>query len=209
MTRTNYPVSQAHPWHGISSGASAPEIVHAFIEMVPTDVVKYEIHKESGHLCIDRPQLFSSQCPALYGFIPQTYCGKLIAEFAASQSSVPVTKGDGDPLDICVLTERPITHGNILLSARPIGGLRMIDRGEADDKIIAVLHNDNVYGHWRDLQDCPKNLLDRLKHYFLTYKDFPGDASRKATIDGEYNASTAHEVIRKSVQDYAELTKSS
>ncbi len=199
---------QAHPWHGIAPGLNAPEIVHAFIELVPTDVVKYEVHKSSGHLSIDRPQLFSSQCPALYGFIPQTYCGKGVAEMASLATGRSGIKGDGDPLDICVLTERPITHGGILLSARPIGGLRMIDRNEADDKIIAVLHNDNVYGHWRDLKDCPENLLDRLNHYFLTYKDLPGNSDRKAEIAGLYNAEAAREVILKSVADYQYSFKS-
>lgn len=193
---------QAHPWHGITPGEQSPEVVNAYVEIVPTDVVKYEIHKQSGHLSIDRPQLFSSQCPALYGFIPQTYCGEQVATFAANATGRTGLLGDGDPLDICILTERPITHGGILLKARPIGGLRMIDSNEADDKIIAVLHNDNVFGNWRDLADCPSNLLDRIRHYFLTYKDLPGSEKRKAEVTGLYDAATARSIIEMSVKDY-------
>ena len=81
--------------------------------------------------------------------------------------------GDGDPLDICVLTEKTIPHSDILLTALPIGGLSMADNGEADDKIIAVMRDDAVYGRYTDLKDCPMTLLDRLQHYFLTYKHAP------------------------------------
>ena len=72
---------QAHPWHGVSIGPEAPRVVTAYIEIVPTDTVKYEIDKSSGHLKVDRPQQFSNVCPTLYGFIPQTYCGERVAAF--------------------------------------------------------------------------------------------------------------------------------
>src|ERR1043165_7084502 len=119
---------KAHPWHGVSIGGNPPETVTAFIEIVPTDTVKYEIDKESGYLKIDRPQKFSNVVPTLYGFIPQTYCDQKVAEYAAKQSGKEVKKGDGDPLDICVLTERTITHGDIILQAIPLGGFRLIDK---------------------------------------------------------------------------------
>ncbi len=136
---------KAHPWHGISPGDKTPEIVTAFIEMVPTDTVKYEIDKATGYLKIDRPQKFSNIVPILYGFIPRTYCAERVAEFAAAKSGKPVVRGDGDPLDICVLSERTVTHGNIILPAIPIGSFRMLDKGEADDKIIAVMKGDEFY----------------------------------------------------------------
>ena len=113
---------KSHPWHGISIGDNAPNVVTAFIEIVPTDTVKYEIDKESGYLKIDRPQKFSNVVPTLYGFIPQTYCDAKVAEFASLKSGKTVIKGDGDPLDICVLSEKTITHGDIILQAIPIGG---------------------------------------------------------------------------------------
>jgi inorganic pyrophosphatase len=103
-----------------------------------------------------------------------------------------------------VLTERPITHGAILVRARPIGGLRLLDRGEADDKIIAVLVDDPAYGAFRDLADAPAPLVDRLRHYFLTYKDLPdASAPRTCEISAVYGAAGAHEVIRAAIADYA------
>jgi len=195
--------SMAHPWHGISTGPGAPEIVNAFIEMTPVDSVKYEIDKESGFLKVDRPQKFSNIVPALYGFVPQTYCAEQVADYCMMQSDKREIIGDGDPLDICVLTERNIAHGYILVPAIPIGGLRMIDGGEADDKIIAILKGDEVYGEWKSLSDCPDSLIDRLRHYFLTYKQIPGEKPTKHTeITHVYGLEEALEVIRRSQADY-------
>lgn len=193
---------KAHPWHGINIGENAPSIVTAFIEIVPTDTVKYEIDKESGYLKIDRPQKYSNVIPALYGFIPQTYCDEKIAEYAAQKSGREVQKGDGDPLDICVLSERTITHGDIILQAIPIGGFRLIDKGEADDKIIAVLKDDEVYGSWKDITDCREAIINRLKHYFLTYKNIPGTGKPTCEITHVYNKEEAYEVINRSREDY-------
>lgn len=193
---------KAHPWHGISAGNNTPEIVTAFIEIVPSDTVKYEIDKETGYLKVDRPQKFSNTIPTLYGFIPQTHCDEKVAEFAREKSDgVEVIKGDGDPLDICVLSERTITHGNIILPAIPIGGFRMIDHGEADDKIIAVLKGDEFYMQWNDVSDCPDSYINRLKHYFLTYKNLPGEKS-VCKITHVYGQQEAYEVIRRSQEDY-------
>src|SRR5215210_6281586 len=135
---------QAHPWHGVSAGKDAPAILNAYIEIVPTDAVKYELDKASGHLRVDRPQLFSSMCPTLYGFIPQTYCGTHVGQLCSERTGLEGIKGDGDPMDICVLSEKAFTHGNFFVRAKPIGGLRMIDGMEADDKIISVLEADVV-----------------------------------------------------------------
>lgn len=201
-----YSLQKAHPWHGVPIGEKAPEIVTAFIEIVPTDTVKYEIDKETGYLKIDRPQLFSNAMPCLYGFIPQTFCGEEIARFATEQAGKSVPEGDGDPVDICVLTEKEIPHGDIILQAIPIGGIRLIDKGEADDKIIAVLKNDALYGTWTDIGDCPKSVLNRLMHYFLTYKNIPGEVEVFVEINSVYGREVAHEVIRKSRQDYRTLT---
>jgi len=193
--------SKAHPWHGINVGENAPTVVTAFIEIVPSDTVKYEIDKDSGFLRIDRPQKFSNAIPTLYGFIPQTYCDQRIADYASQQSGKNVPKGDGDPLDICVLSERVVTHGNIILEAIPIGGLRMIDNGEADDKIIGVLKGDEFYMQWSDISDCPTSYINRLKHYFLTYKNLPGEKPT-CEITNVYGREEAHEVIKHSLADY-------
>jgi len=205
MNQKPFPAFKAHPWHGISLGSNCPEVVTAFIEVVPTDTVKYEIDKASGYLTVDRPQQFSNIIPALYGFLPQTYCGEQIAAYCMAQTNRTGIKGDGDPLDICVLTERPITHGDILVQARPIGGFRMIDGGEADDKIIAVLKDDEVYASWKDIHDVPLAVLNRLKHYFLTYKQLPGNPAI-CEITALYNKEEAFEVIKRSQEDYKVLT---
>ncbi len=194
---------KSHPWHGVEIGEKAPEVVTSYIEMVPTDTVKYEVDKKSGYLMIDRPQKYSNIVPALYGFIPQTYSGKKVAAFSMEKSGKTGLTGDGDPMDILVLTEKEITHGDILVFARPIGGLRMIDGADADDKIIAILDNDAVYGRFRNIFDLPKAIIDRLKHYFLTYKDLPGN-KREREITDVYGLEEAHEVIRFSIEDYRE-----
>jgi inorganic pyrophosphatase len=193
---------QAHPWHGISPGDEVPEVVTAYIEMVPTDTVKYELDKETGVLRLDRPQQFSSQCPTLYGFIPQTYCDELVAKRCAERTGHKGIKGDGDPLDICVLTEKMIPSGALLVHAVPVGGFRMVDGNEADDKIIAVLESDLVYGALHHVAQLPTTLVERLKHYFLTYKQIPSQAKRSVEIVEMYDRSEAHEVIMRSMKDY-------
>jgi inorganic pyrophosphatase len=203
----NLNLYKPHPWHGINIGDNAPNIVTAYIEMVPNDTIKYEIDKVSGYRKIDRPQKFSNIVPALYGFVPQTYCDENIKEFAKKQSKLNVVKGDGDPLDICVLTERNITSGDFILEAIPIGGFRMIDKGEADDKIIAVLKQDEVYGNFKNISDCPVSIINRLKHYFLTYKAIPG-ATNAVIISDTYDAEEARKVIELSVLDYNQNFKS-
>ncbi len=194
---------KSHPWHGINIGDEAPEIVTSFIEVVPTDTLKYEIDKETGYLKIDRPQRYSNIIPALYGFIPQTYCGYSVADFCIEKTKRNDIIGDGDPLDICVLTEKNIMHGDIILQAKPIGGFRMIDGNEADDKIIAVLKQDEVYTQWKDIADVPSSIIQRLKHYFLTYKDMPGQTTKKCEITHTYNKEEAFEVIKRSRKDYS------
>lgn len=193
---------KAHPWHGIPA-ETEDKRVNAFIEIVPSDTVKYEIEKESGYLMIDRPQKFSNIVPALYGFVPQTYCGDEVASYCKEKTGRDSIIGDGDPLDICVLTERDVTHGNILVRCKVIGGFRMIDGGEADDKIIAVLANDEIYT-WNDISECSEAILNRLKHYFLTYKQIPKNGQAPACeITHTYGREEAEEVFKRSRKDYA------
>jgi inorganic pyrophosphatase len=190
-----------HPWHGISPGDEAPAILQCFVELVPSDTVKYEIDKTSGYLKLDRPQKFSSVCPALYGFVPQTLCAERTAEFA-SQKTGRKLGGDGDPLDICILTDRPIHHGNLLVECIPIGGLRMVDNDEADDKVIAVLKKDGTYGSITDIEQVTAPVIDRLRHYFLTYKQAPDADVPNCEITDVYGRDEAHEVVRRSLADY-------
>jgi inorganic pyrophosphatase len=187
-----------HPWHGLDIGSHRPRIVNAYIEITPFDVMKYEVDKTTGYLRVDRPQRTSSQPPALYGFIPRTYCGSRVGALAPQ-----ATRGDGDPLDICVISERPINKSEIVLEARVVGGLQLIDRGEADDKIVAVLVGDYVWGEIDELRDLPPVLVERLHHYFSTYKMVPGHDS-PITIASRYDAGHAMRVIEASIDDYQE-----
>lgn len=195
------PSFKAHPWHGISAGEKSPEVVNVFVEIVPTDTIKYEVDKESGYLKVDRPQKFSNIIPAMYGFVPRTYCEEEVKNLAVATGATDVTEGDHDPLDICVLSSHNFTSGNILLEAIPIGGFQMIDKGEADDKIIAVLVEDQVYGHIRDISELPKAEINRLLHYFLSYKNLPTEPA-KVKIDLVYGADQAKKVIIASQKDY-------
>jgi inorganic pyrophosphatase len=192
---------KSHPWHGVDIGPDAPEVVMCFIEMTPTDTVKYEVDKVTGYLKIDRPQKYSNTVPALYGFIPQTYSGDHVAALSREKTGNDRIVGDEDPVDICVLTEKQISHGNILVSARPIGGFRMIDNNQADDKLIAVLNNDALYEDYRDVSDLPRKVVDRLRHYFLTYKDLPGNPA-DVEITHVYGRAEAMDLIARSVEDY-------
>jgi inorganic pyrophosphatase len=186
-----------HPWHGLEVGPAPPDVLNAYIEITPFDLMKYEVDKVSGYLRVDRPQRTSAQHPALYGFIPRTYCAERVSRLAPGSK-----RGDGDPLDVCVLSERAITRNEIIVRCRVIGGLQMIDRGEADDKIIAVLEGDYVWGEARGLSDVPAVLIERLQHYFVTYKMVPGEESR-TKIDRVYERDHALKVVQAAMADYA------
>ncbi len=179
-------------------GPDPPQVVNAFIEITPFDLMKYEVDKVSGYLRVDRPQRSSAQPPALYGFVPRTYCDERVRRLAPASR-----RGDGDPLDICVLSERAIARNEIIVPCRVIGGLQMIDAGEADDKIIGVLENDYVWGGARTVGDVPRVLVERLEHYFVTYKLVPGQRTH-ARIARVYGRDHAMKVVRAAMADYEE-----
>lgn len=195
---------RAHPWHGVQCETSEAGVFRVYIEVVPTDTVKYELDKPTGILRIDRPNKYSSTCPTLYGFLPRTYCGEHVGDHAAQRIGRKPLAGDGDPLDVCVLTERSITHGDILVQCRPVGGLRIIDGSDADDKILAVLVGDAAYGDFRDIDQVPPALVARLEHYFLTYKEFPNESPREVKLEGLYGRMEALHVIDLAGRDYRE-----
>ena len=193
---TSFSRWRPHPWHGIEVGANPPLLVNAYIEITPFDLVKYEIDKNTGYLRVDRPNRTSSLPPTLYGFIPRTYCGEHVKSLMKGAKV-----GDGDPLDICVISERPITHAEILLSARVIGGLPMLDGGEADDKIIAILEKDEIWSDVHELVELPDSFVNRLIHYFSTYKALPSE--QQSTFVGKpYDAEHASVVINAAIKDY-------
>ena len=188
-----------HPWHGLETGKEPPVLVNAYIEITTFDLIKYEVDKASGYLRVDRPQRTSSQPPALYGFIPRTYCGAKVAKLCPRSN-----KGDGDPLDICVVSERPIARSEIIIPSRVVGGIQLVDRGEADDKIVAVLEGDLMWSGVNDIADLPKILVERLEHYFSTYKLAPG-VDTQIAVQGVYGAEHAKAVLEAAMNDYRTL----
>jgi inorganic pyrophosphatase len=191
-----------HPWHGLEAGRELPRWVNAYIEITPFDLIKYEVDKASGYLRVDRPQRTSSQPPSLYGFVPRTYCGAKVAALCPGAE-----RGDGDPLDICVLSERPIQRSEIIVPARVVGGLQLLDRGEADDKLIAVLEADFVWGSVTDIGELPPILVERLQHYFTTYKLVPNTPAQIA-VQQVYGAGHAAQVVTAAAEDYKTLLQS-
>lgn len=189
---------RAHPWHGLSAGENAPTIVEAYIEITPLDAVKYEVDKRSGYLRVDRPQGSSALPPTLYGFIPRTYCASRVAALTPGAEI-----GDGDPLDICVLSQQRIDRAEVVCSARVLGGIRILDHGEADDKIVAVLTSDTVFDYAKDLKHIPTVVVNRLIHYFATYKmDMTGGTPNTIEIVGTYGAADAYAAIEAAMADY-------
>lgn len=104
-------------------------------------------------------------------------------------------------MDICVVSERPITRAQVILSAKVVGALQMLDGGEADDKIIAVLENDNFWGDVEDVSELPKVLVERLQHYFSTYKLVPGQGKR-VLIEQVLHYQQAQKLVLAAMEDY-------
>jgi inorganic pyrophosphatase len=188
-----------HPWHGLEVGPNPPEVVHAYIELTPFDRVKYELDKKTGYLRVDRPNRTSAFAPSLYGFVPRTFCGKRVRSLMPDAQA-----GDGDPLDICVISERPITNPETIVNARVVGGLPMLDNGEADDKIIAVLLNDAMWNNVHDVADLPTVHVDRLRHYFSSYKALTPEEAVEVKIDHAYGHEHAQQVVLAAMADYEE-----
>ncbi len=199
MKKTTFNQWRPHPWHGLEVGPNPPSLVYAYIEITPFDLMKYEIDKDTGYLRVDRPHRTSSLPPTLYGFIPRTYCGERVRALMDNAKT-----GDSDPLDICVISERPITRSEVLLNARVVGGLPMLDGGEADDKIIAILDNDGMWNEIRELSELPASMIDRLRHYFTTYKVLSGE-EQSVHVGEPYDHAHAVSVITAAIEDYSEI----
>jgi inorganic pyrophosphatase len=168
-----------HPWHHVHYGSKSPEMVQAIIEISRGSKAKYEVDKETGLLRLDRVLHAAFYYPINYGFIPQTFAG------------------DGDPLDILVLSQVDIEPLSIV-TARVIGVMRMIDKG-VDDKIIAVCANDISVSHIRSLQELPPHLMSEIKHFFEQYKKLE---HTEVVVDEFFDAEKAYEIIRDAIRDY-------
>jgi inorganic pyrophosphatase len=176
-----------HPWHEVSVGPNPPEHVNALIEIPRGCRAKYEIDKESGLIKLDRVIYASMYYPLNYGFIPQT-----MGE-------------DKDPLDIVVLTQVSVVP-LCIIPAKVIGVMQMVDRGEADDKIIAVAEHDPSVSDINDVHDLPLYLRDELTHFFENYKTLE---NKKVVIDQFLSRDKAYQIIHNSIDYYQRHRKSS
>jgi len=189
---------RAHPWHGLPIGGNVPDSVDAYIEITPFDAVKYEIDKQTGYLRVDRPQGSSALPPTLYGFIPRTYCGDRVAALTPGAGC-----GDKDPLDICILSQQRIERAEVVVSARVVGGIQLLDDGEADDKIVALLESDPVFAYAKEMKQLPEAVVNRIVHYFATYKiEVGSDQPNSIQMLGTYGASHAKSVVMAAIEDY-------
>lgn len=175
-----------HPWHEVSIGKNPPEYVNGIIEIPKGSRAKYEIDKESGLIKLDRVIYASMYYPLNYGFIPQT-----LGE-------------DHDPLDIVVLTQVEVVP-RCLIPSKVIGVMQMVDRGEADDKIIAVAEQDASVSHIQDVSELPEYFRVELKHFFENYKTLE---NKKVVVDEFLSKDRAMKIISKSIEFYKEKFRS-
>ena len=167
-------------WHDISYGKNAPDVINVIIEIPSGSKDKYELDKETGLIMLDRVLEVSMNYPGNYGFVPQTLCE------------------DNDPLDVILLTHSPL-HPGVLVKARPVGMLYMIDGGKSDEKILAVPANDPRFNEIKDLKQVPKAFLDEIHHFFDRYKDL---RKGKVEIGNWANARSAKKAIKASIKLY-------
>lgn len=171
-----------HLWHNLSSGPNAPDTIYAVIEVPKGSRNKYEYSKSAGVIKLDRVLYSPLHYPGDYGFIPQSYYG------------------DSDPLDVLVMMEEP-SYPGCVIEARPIGMLRLLDRGDHDDKILAVPATDPQYEDYHDLEDLPRHYPNAVEHFFITYKQL-----ERAEVQslGWVGVKEAKEAILNSLKLYRE-----
>ncbi len=169
-------------WRDLAPGHHPPDVVTAVVEIPSGSRNKYELDKESGLIRLDRVLYSAVHYPGDYGFIPRT-----LAE-------------DNDPCDVLVLLNEP-TFPGCQIDVRPIGVLKMLDRGDPDDKVLAVPSNDPFYGEYFDIADIPQHYLKEVEHFFRIYKDLEG--KRVQTV-GWGKSDVAMQVIMESIARYAE-----
>ncbi|MCC5921043.1 MAG: inorganic diphosphatase [Cyclobacteriaceae bacterium] len=169
-----------NPWHDIHPGDDTPDVVKCIIEIPKGSRAKYELDKETGLLILDRVLYSAVYYPANYGFIPKSYCD------------------DQDPLDILVLSQIDLVP-MCMVEAKVIGVMRMLDGGEADDKIIAVAANDVSINHINDISELPEHFIKEMRNFFEDYKKLE---NKTVKVEEFQDKETAKKIVEKSFEDY-------
>ena len=170
-------------WHDIDPKRITPTDFMALIEIPKGSKNKYELDKETGLVMLDRVLHTSTHYPANYGMIPRTYAD------------------DYDPLDVLVLCSEPL-HPSTLVRCYPIGAIKMLDNGRADEKIIAIPFSDPTYNVYRDIFALPKHTYTEMSHFFAIYKT---RENKQTAVDETLGAEEAIEIVRKAIEQYNEL----
>jgi inorganic pyrophosphatase len=174
------PPRSFHPWHDIPTGPNPPDHVTAVIEIPTNERNKYELDKQLGVFRLDRVLHSAVHYPGDYGFLPRT-----LGE-------------DGDPLDVMVLMTIPVFTG-CLVDCRPIGIFHLVDRGDADEKILAVPTGDPYSEGLHDLRDIPPHYLKEIEHFFEVYKALEGIETE---VRGFSGAAEARAAVVSAMENY-------
>jgi inorganic pyrophosphatase len=177
------PARAFHPWHDIPTGPQPPDVLTAVIEIPKDSRNKYELDKALGLYRLDRVLHSAMHFPGDYGLIPRTLAD------------------DDDPLDILVVMAVPVFPG-CLIEVRPVGVFYLVDKGEADEKILAVPVADPFTRKIADLDGLPEHTLREVEHFFMVYKDLEGATARRQESRGFGNAAAARTVVTRCMARY-------
>ncbi len=169
-----------NPWHDLPAGPDVPSVITTVVEIPAGSKNKYELDKQTGLLRLDRVLYSAVHYPGDYGFVPRTL------------------HEDNDPLDVLIHVNEP-TFPGCQIDVRPVGVLKLLDRGEPDDKVLGVPVSDPYHAEYHDLPDLPSHYTKEVEHFFLVYKDLEG---KRMQILGWENAAAAHRIIRESIARY-------